>query len=98
MRPGKYFLRLFYDVNGNGRWDTGDYQNGLQPERVVYCPQQINVRANWDTEHTWDLAAADPLHQKPSAITKTKGTNAARTTGKAKNEERLKKLGRQPSP
>ena len=98
VRPGKYFLRLFYDVNGNGRWDTGDYQNGLQPERVVYCPQQINVRANWDTEHTWDLAAADPLHQKPSAITKTKGTNAARTTGKAKNEERLKKLGRQPSP
>ena len=25
LNPGDYFLRLFIDTNGNGKWDTGNY-------------------------------------------------------------------------
>ncbi len=55
VKPGKYFLRILEDVNGNGEWDTGDFSEGLQPERVFYYPEAIDVRANWDQMTTWDV-------------------------------------------
>ena len=51
IEPAVYFLRIIDDRNANGRWDAGQYLQGLQPERVFIYPQQkegINVRANWE--------------------------------------------------
>lgn len=48
VRPGKYRLRLIYDLNENRVWDTGSFVGRRQPERVVYYPEPIDVRANWD--------------------------------------------------
>jgi hypothetical protein len=53
--PAKYLVRIIYDTNGNGKWDTGNYLDKLQPERVVYYPQTIEVRANWELEQTFTL-------------------------------------------
>jgi uncharacterized protein (DUF2141 family) len=47
LPPAKYQVRLIYDSNGNGRWDTGNYLKHLQPERVVYDSQIIVIRSNW---------------------------------------------------
>ncbi|MCR5193534.1 MAG: Ig-like domain-containing protein [Bacteroidales bacterium] len=52
LTPAKYRVRVVVDSNGNGRWDTGDIKLQRLPERVVYIPQTINVRANWDFEET----------------------------------------------
>ena len=52
IRPAKYKVRVVVDTNGNGRWDTGDILLQRLPERVVYIPQTLNVRANWDFEET----------------------------------------------
>jgi hypothetical protein len=30
-------------------FDTGDYLNKIQPERVSYASEPIEVRAGWDT-------------------------------------------------
>ncbi len=54
LKPGKYFARIVEDVNGNGEWDTGDFEKGLQPEQLFYFPEEINVRANWDHIVPWD--------------------------------------------
>lgn len=48
VKPGDYFVRLIYDLNANGRWDTGDFLKGLKPEPVLYENQPITIRANWD--------------------------------------------------
>ena len=48
MPPGKYLARVIYDRNENRRWDTGDYLKKIQPEKIVYFPEPIEVRANWD--------------------------------------------------
>lgn len=48
VRPGNYTLRIVQDMNGNGRWDTGALNSGLQPERVWQNNAPINVRAAWD--------------------------------------------------
>lgn len=55
LKPGEYFLRILEDLNANGKWDTGDFSEGRQPERVHYYPEKIQLRANWDQGVTWDL-------------------------------------------
>lgn len=89
VKPGKYFLRLYYDRNNNGCWDTGDYMQKLQPEEVIYYPAQIEVRPDWDTEISWAVDAVPPLRQKPSELQKTKA-DAKKQSARSKNIERLK--------
>ncbi|MFN5762513.1 MAG: Ig-like domain-containing domain [Sphingobacteriales bacterium] len=48
--PGDYQLRILYDKNQNGKWDSGDYNNKRQPEIVIPRKQTLNIRPNWDNE------------------------------------------------
>lgn len=72
LLPGKYYARLFIDRNGNGKYDTGNYDMHLQPEETVYYPGAINLKKNWDVEQTWDIYATPIDKQKPEAIKKNK--------------------------
>ena len=45
--PQKYKIRIIYDSNQNGIWDTGSYLEKKQPEHVEYFPETQEVRANW---------------------------------------------------
>jgi uncharacterized protein (DUF2141 family) len=47
-KAGKYFLRVVYDTNKNGLWDTGIVAKGLQPERMYNDPKELSIRANWE--------------------------------------------------
>ncbi len=53
--PGKYKAKVIYDENGNGKWDTGSYQDKYQPEEVGYENEVIKVRSNWDKELLWNM-------------------------------------------
>jgi uncharacterized protein (DUF2141 family) len=53
--PGKYRIKIIRDNNGNHKWDNGDYKNSIQPERVFYYSETLNLRAYWDLEQTIDL-------------------------------------------
>lgn len=56
FKPGSYELRILYDANKNGKWDTGHFiPYKKQPEKVIYIPRQLNIRANWDNEITIGL-------------------------------------------
>lgn len=46
--PKIYSLRVIYDTNGNGKYDTGNYLLGIQPERVSYSPSIEEIRASFD--------------------------------------------------
>ena len=75
LKPGKYFLRCFFDTNGNNQWDTGDYEQRQQPEAVYYYPQAIEVRANWDTDQAWDLKQWPLTAQKPAGLRQATNKN-----------------------
>ncbi|MFD2285120.1 hypothetical protein GJU39_22125 [Pedobacter petrophilus] len=45
---GKYFIRVVYDENKNGVWDTGSIKEGTQPEKIWYSPEEKSLRANWE--------------------------------------------------
>jgi uncharacterized protein (DUF2141 family) len=53
--PGVYRLRLTKDINGDGKWSTGDLTNGMQPEPILYFNPDQNIRANWDNEIEWEI-------------------------------------------
>jgi len=55
LKPGNYRLKVIYDQNNNGIWDSGDYFYKIQPEVVDFFPGEITVRANWDIEEEWEL-------------------------------------------
>ncbi len=55
LKPGTYGLRMFHDKNRNNRQDTGDYFLKLSPEHTIRYQKDISVRANWDTEITWEI-------------------------------------------
>jgi len=55
IKPEKYRIKIIYDKNGNGKWDTGSYQDKVQPERVSYHNEVVKVRSNWEAEFSWDL-------------------------------------------
>lgn len=48
ISPRQYSLRVIYDTNGNGKYDTGNFLLGIQPERVSYAPPLEEVRASFD--------------------------------------------------
>ncbi|MEY5045277.1 MAG: hypothetical protein RL713_502 [Bacteroidota bacterium] len=55
FEPGDYEVKILFDLNNNGKWDTGDYWKKIQPERVVARKKPISIRANWDNEILIDL-------------------------------------------
>jgi len=55
LDPGKYLLEIIEDVNMNGRWDPGNYNEKRQSERKRVVSLE-ELRKNWDieTEIKWD--------------------------------------------
>ncbi|MEB8328477.1 Ig-like domain-containing protein [Flavobacteriaceae bacterium KMM 6897] len=55
LKPSKFMIRVIYDSNSNGVWDTGNYLQKKRPEKVIYYPTVIEVRANWELVETFNL-------------------------------------------
>ncbi len=63
LEPEKYKVRIIFDENNNGKWDTGNFSSKTQPERVAYLPEIVKIRSNWDSKFSWDLKP-DPTFRK----------------------------------
>lgn len=51
----KYYIRVVYDANKNGKWDTGDVKSRRQPENVWNFEKEISLRPNWDLEEKFSI-------------------------------------------
>ena len=82
---------MFNDVNGNGKWDTGEYETKTQPESVWFINRKFTLKQDW--YHETDLWAINdtPLYeQKPDELLKEKSKKKQVDIHK-KNVERLEK-------
>lgn len=70
LTPKAYYLRLYFDLDGNGKWTTGDWATKRQPEPVFYFPAKLTLRANWDFEEIFDYLAHPQLDSKPRELIK----------------------------
>ncbi len=70
VEPNEYFIRIFLDKNNNGKWDTGNFLQQLQPEPVFYYSKKLTLTKNWDFEETIHLDERPITKQKPKEILK----------------------------
>ena len=89
LLSGKYYARIIEDLNGNGRYDTGDLQTGLQPDLAYYYPKAVNIKKNWDKEEAWDVFATPIDMQKPAAILKNKPAQDRNARNKKDNTDEV---------
>ncbi len=55
LLPDTFKLKAILDNNKNGRWDTGNYIQHRQAEKVLMFSTELEVRANWVMEESWEL-------------------------------------------
>ncbi|MFT5436926.1 MAG: hypothetical protein ACI840_001578 [Ulvibacter sp.] len=55
IAPGNYFVRIVYDENENGKWDSGNFLERRAPEKIIYYPSKIEVNTNWSLNETFIL-------------------------------------------
>jgi uncharacterized protein (DUF2141 family) len=55
LTPGKFLLRVIYDRNENRVWDTGNFLEKRPPEEIIYFPEVLDVRPNWDVTQQFNL-------------------------------------------
>ena len=91
VKPDKYYVRAIADRNGNGIWDTGDYEAGLQAEAVYYYPREIECKEKWDVTQSWNFTSTPRFLQKPAKITKQKPE--AQKKQQNRNAQRAQQLG-----
>ena len=94
LKPGTYYVRAYIDLNGNGQWDTGVYDQDLQPEPVYYFHEKLDCRQKWDVSRKWNLTARPRYNQKPTAITKQKPDKQKQQL-KSRNLQRARDLGKE---
>ena len=92
LSPGTYYMRAFIDRNGNGQWDTGDYDKDLQAEEVYYYPKSIECKAKFDVTLPWNLKGTPLTRQKLGEITKQKPDKEQQKL-RNRNAERAQQLG-----
>jgi hypothetical protein len=47
LTPGDKRIRIVIDVNGNGKWDNGDFKKRVPPEPVYIYGGKLPVKPNW---------------------------------------------------
>ena len=89
--PETYYVMMVLDANGNGRWDTGNYNEHLQPEDVFYYHNPIKLKKFSDMTLTWNIYDTPVDKQKPDEIRKfhpeERDTKLKKEDKKKNNEE-----------
>jgi len=70
LKPDGYYVRMYIDHNGDGRWTTGSWAEKRQPEPVYYFPEKIQTKSNWDFEEEWDYTVRPQTQTKPKELIK----------------------------
>jgi hypothetical protein len=79
LDAGIYRARVIYDLNGDGKWNTGDFTTHRQPEPVSYYPgpdskysSEIELKTGFYLDQTWDISVKNFKDPKLREIKKGK--------------------------
>lgn len=75
LLPGTYNVRVVQDLNGNGIWDPGNFQLGIQPDVSYYHNESIELKPNWDQEIDWNVFATPVDKMLPQNLRKSDNKN-----------------------
>ena len=73
LEAGVYRARVIYDLNGDGKWTTGNFSKHIQPEPVSYYFQELDLKPGWRLEdNIWDIGVKNLKDPKLRVPVKTK--------------------------
>jgi hypothetical protein len=52
---GDYTVWIYEDLNGNSKWDEGDFYGHLHPEKRWKYNKTIKIEADWRIEEKWQI-------------------------------------------
>lgn len=55
LPPNTYLIRFIIDFNKNNKWDTGNFLLKKHAEKVIYYPEELNIRANWEVKQSFTI-------------------------------------------
>ena len=55
LEKGTYRMRTVFDLNGDGKWTTGDFAAGRQPEPVSFYVKELQMKEDWIVEENWNI-------------------------------------------
>ena len=95
LNPSTYYVSMFDDINDNGKWDTGDYDEKRHAESVWFIKRSWVLKQDWTHEtDMWYVDEIPLTEQKPEQLSKTK-TQKKETDIHKKNVDRLAKKAQQ---
>ena len=50
VKAGTYKVVSVDDTNGNGQWDTGNFKQRIQPEKIISYPSTYTLKGGWDLD------------------------------------------------
>ena len=56
LNPDTYQLKLIFDRNGNGKWDTGNYLKKIQAEKVLVFPKLLEMKEGLEINMEWNIS------------------------------------------
>ncbi|HEY5511465.1 MAG TPA: Ig-like domain-containing protein [Prolixibacteraceae bacterium] len=90
LEPKKYLMKAIYDKNDNGKWDSGNLKEKIEPEEVCYYQTVIKIRSNWENKPSWTLP--DPLHFRKKIVDEEAEAEKLKNKQKKKNTPQQTKL------
>jgi hypothetical protein len=48
VKAGTYYIRLVIDENRNSRWDSGDVEKNILPEKIILTKDKIKLKQNFE--------------------------------------------------
>ncbi len=87
LMPSDYYVRLIEDRNGNGEFDPGDFDAGVQPEAVFYFPKKLKLKKGWSYNQDWNIDVIPVDAQKPATLRKAKYEDEKRRRNKNNTNE-----------
>lgn len=73
LEKGEYSVKVIYDLDGDGKWSTGDFDLKRQPEPVSFYPNPIEIKVQWDLIQEWDLSEFNFKPDQMRKLTKPSG-------------------------
>ena len=48
VKAGTYYVRMIVDENRNNRWDSGDLEKNILPEKIIFIKDKIKLKQNFE--------------------------------------------------
>ena len=95
LQPSTYYVSMFDDVNDNGKWDTGEYEEKRHAESVWFIKRSWVLKQDWTHEtDVWYINDTPLVDQKPDQLQMEKAKKKEVDIHK-KNVDRLEKKAQQ---